>query len=63
MGICIFKTLVPTAVCCCIVADFYLSYISSCVSRSELSEVSARVWPLDPHNPGDLGHKLLYGNS
>lgn len=49
MGICIFKTLVPTAVCCCTVADFYLPYISSYVFRSELSEVPARVWPLDPH--------------
>lgn len=49
MGICIFKTLVPTAVCCCTVAGFYLSYVSSCVSRSELSKLSAGVWPLDPH--------------
>lgn len=48
-GIYIFKTLVPTAVCCCTVADFYFPYISSCVSRSKLSKVSAGVWPLDPH--------------
>lgn len=48
MGICIFKILVPTAVCCCTVADFYFPYISSCVSRAELSKVSAGVWPLDP---------------
>jgi len=47
MGICIFKTLVPTAVCCCTVADFCLPYISSCISRSELSKVSAGAWPLD----------------
>lgn len=49
MGICIFTILVPTAVCCCTVAHFYLSYISSCVSRPELSKISAGIWPLDPH--------------